>query len=107
VSVCSASTGSAMRIDFHPAATAELEDSANWYAERSEDAARGFAMAVDAAIKKISDDPGRFAKIDRRHGACNLERYPFQIVFRDEGTRIRVVAVAHAKRRPGYWRNRS
>jgi plasmid stabilization system protein ParE len=96
-----------MRIDFHPAATVELEDSANWYAERSENAVRGFAVAVDAAIKKISDNPERFAKIDRRHRACSLERYPFQVVFRAEGTRIFILAVAHAKRRPGYWRDRS
>jgi hypothetical protein len=50
-----------MRIDFHPAATAELEESADWYAERSEAAARGFAIAVDAALQKMpltKNDPG-------------------------------------------------
>jgi plasmid stabilization system protein ParE len=96
-----------MRIDFHPAATAELEDSADWYAERSEAAARGFAEAVDAAIAKIADNPGRFLKIDARHRACSVERYPFQVVFRDDGIRIYIVAVAHAKRRPGYWKDRT
>ena len=98
--------GLLMRIDFHPAATAELEDSAGWYAERSEVAARGFAIAVDAALKKISHDPKRFPRIDSRHRSCGLERYPFQVVFRDDGARIFVVAVAHAARRPGYWRRR-
>lgn len=95
-----------MRIDFHPAATAELEESANWYAERSATAARGFAVAVDAALTKIAANPQRFPRIDPRHRACNLERYPFQIVFRDDGDRLCVVAVVHAKRRPGYWQNR-
>ena len=45
-----------MRIDFHPAATAELEESADWYAERSPTAAQGFALAVDAALDKIAAD---------------------------------------------------
>lgn len=94
------------RINFHPDATQELEQSAKWYGERSEAAARGFAIAVDAAIKKISDDPGRFARIDARHSACSVERYPFQIVFRDDGTHIDIVAVAHAKRQPEYWKAR-
>ena len=96
-----------MEVDFHPAATAELEESADWYAERSEVAARGFTLAVDAAVNKISRDPDRFPKIDARHRSCSVERYPFQIVFRSEATTICVVAVAHAARRPGYWRKRS
>ncbi len=96
-----------MRIDFHPAATAELEVSADWYAERSETAACGFALAVDAALNKVSHDPNRFARVDSRHRSCSLERYPFQVIFRHDGTRIYVIAIAHTARRPGYWRNRS
>jgi plasmid stabilization system protein ParE len=96
-----------VRIDFHPDAASELEDSVDWYAERSVAASKSFALAVDAALDKIAGDPERFPKIDRRHRACNLEGYPFQIVYRSEGERIRIIAVAHAKRRPGYWRRRT
>lgn len=96
-----------MRIDFHPAAAVELEESADWYAERSQIAARGFALAVDAALKNISRDPNRFPKVGSRHRSCNVERYPFQIVFRNDGARIYIVAIVHAARRAGYWRERS
>lgn len=95
-----------MRVDFHPAATEELEISAAWYAQRSLDAARGFAIEVDAALKKIESDPSRFPLIDQRHQSCAINRYPFQIVFRNDGVRIYVIAVAHAKRRPNYWSKR-
>ena len=95
------------QIDFHPEATEELEASTEWYMQRSETAARGFALAVEAALQKISDDPDRFPKAGRRYRACNLLNYPFQIVFRRAADRIFIVAVAHAKRRPGYWRGRS
>jgi hypothetical protein len=77
-----------VRVDFHPAATEELEVSADWYAQRSLDAARGFAMEVDAALKKIERDPLRFPHIDQRHQVCGIERYPFQIVFRNDGAGI-------------------
>ena len=95
-----------MRIDFHPEATRELEDSFDWYAARSPAAARGFALAVDASLRKIGDNPERFPGIDRRHQTSSVERYPFQVVFRNDGDRIYIVAIAHAKRRPGYWRDR-
>jgi plasmid stabilization system protein ParE len=95
------------RVDFHPAATEELEVSAEWYAQRSPDAARGFAAEVDAALTKIESEPARFSFIDQRHQACGVERYPIQVVFRNDGTRIYIVAIAHAKRRPNYWNDRT
>ncbi|MDA1052064.1 MAG: type II toxin-antitoxin system RelE/ParE family toxin [Planctomycetota bacterium] len=96
-----------MRIDFHPEATLELEESADWYAEQSQVAARGFALSVDRALKRISSDPERYPKVDQVHRSCNLARYPFQIIFRRNESLITVIAIAHAKRRPGYWRNRT
>jgi len=95
-----------VRIDFHPSAASELEASADWYAERSVVAGRGFARAVDAAVRKIEENPERFLKIDVQHQVCGVERFPFQIVFRHVGSRINVIAIAHAKRRPGYWHSR-
>jgi plasmid stabilization system protein ParE len=95
-----------MRIDFHPEATSELEESANWYGERSRVAERGFLLGVESAIRKVENDPKRFPHLDARHQACSVEAYPFQIIFRDDGGRIFIIAVAHAKRRPGYWRDR-
>ncbi|MBI2479754.1 MAG: type II toxin-antitoxin system RelE/ParE family toxin [Planctomycetia bacterium] len=96
-----------MQVEFHPEATLELEESAAWYAEQSPVAAHGFAISVDRALKRISSDPDRYPKVDRLHRACNLARYPFQIVFRSDKSSITVIAIAHAKRRPGYWRGRT
>ena len=95
-----------MQIEFHPEATAELESSVNWYAERSQTAAQDFLVAVDLAIGSVVSDPERFALIDDRHRGCSVTRFPFQIVFRTGDDRIMIVAVAHAKRRPQYWRDR-
>ena len=95
-----------MDVDFHPEARAELEESADWYAERSRVAAQDFLVAVDLVISSIVDDPVRFAKIDEVHRSCSVSRFPFQIVFRHDESRVVIIAVAHAKRRPGYWRQR-
>ncbi|NLS92356.1 MAG: type II toxin-antitoxin system RelE/ParE family toxin [Planctomycetaceae bacterium] len=95
-----------MRIDFHPEATSELEESVDWYKEHSRSAEHGFILAVESAILKIKRDPERFPRLDARCQSCNVETYPFQIVFRNDGGRILIIAIAHAKRRPKYWRDR-
>lgn len=35
-----------------------------------------------------------------------LRRFPYFVVYREQGEEIQVVAVAHASRKPGYWRHR-
>ena len=35
-----------------------------------------------------------------------LRRYPYNLIYRVEPTRLVIVAVAHAHRRPGYWKQR-
>lgn len=62
----------AMRVEFHPEATEELEASADWYAERSARAARDFLVAVDLAVQSVALDPERFALCDNRHRSCSV-----------------------------------
>jgi plasmid stabilization system protein ParE len=93
-------------IRFHPDAVHELEESADWYLARSRSAAQGFALAVESALKSIEHDPKRFPKVDARHRSCSIPKFPFQIIFRMHGGLVHVIAVAHLKRRPGYWRRR-
>ena len=95
-----------MRVDFHPEATAELETSADWYLLRGPSAAQGFALAVETALDRIARFPERYPRIDAHHRSGNVENYPFQIIYRDDDQRIYIIAIAHAKRRPGYWKRR-
>lgn len=37
---------------------------------------------------------------------CLLTRFPYRLVYRVEGEKIVIYAVAHQSRRPGYWRTR-
>jgi len=37
---------------------------------------------------------------------CVLRTFPFSIVYLDDPDSIRIVAVAHHKSRPGYWKSR-
>jgi hypothetical protein len=35
-----------------------------------------------------------------------IHRFPYSLVYRVQGGRIRVIAVAAQRRRPGFWRGR-
>lgn len=92
---------------WHPEALREAQEARDWYARRSGQAARGFLTSLEQAITAVAEAPDRYPKT--RHGCRRfvfLNRYPFDLVFRVDGERIHVVAVAHHRRRPGYWRNR-
>jgi hypothetical protein len=36
-----------------------------------------------------------------------VPRFPYRVVYRNRPDEIVVVAVAHLRRRPGYWKNRA
>jgi hypothetical protein len=35
-----------------------------------------------------------------------LRRFPFGLVYRVDGSRLRIVALAHRRQRPRYWASR-
>ena len=93
-------------IDYLPDARRDFDESSDWYAARSTRTAQRFVAAVDAALTNLAADPMRFASPDGVHHECPVQKFPFRIVYRLVDDRVVIVAVAHAKRRPGYWRDR-
>jgi plasmid stabilization system protein ParE len=92
--------------DLSNEAMAEFNEAVDWYAERSQSAALGFVAAIEKALEKIVAAPQSFPGTYAGCRYCRLPHYPFQVVFFQEAERLVVVAIAHAKRQPGYWRDR-
>lgn len=95
-----------MRVKLHPDARAELRAARDWYYERSPLSAIAFAQTVDKTLSKIREAPNTFPLADHGTRKFILQRFPFSIFYRTGETEIVIVAVAHQKRRPGYWSNR-
>jgi plasmid stabilization system protein ParE len=91
---------------FHPAAADEAQAALAWYAERSPRAAGRFVVALAETIEEISHSPQRFPPFHASTRRALVRRFPFLVVFRERSGQIEVIAVPHAKRRPGYWRKR-
>jgi len=95
-----------MGVSFHPRARDEVEEAQAWYEERSPLAAAGFLHELSVAVRRISVGPNRYPVSLHATRRILLERFPFSIHYRVNENDIVVVAVAHQKRRPGYWAGR-
>ena len=94
------------RFRFHPEARKDLRDAIRWYRSRSPSISAEFRVTVSGAIRHIVKAPQRWPEY--LHGTRRLvmHRFPFSIVYLDDGNEVSIVAVAHSKRKPGYWKSR-
>lgn len=95
-----------MTVRFHPAARMELREARLWYEERSPLSAVAFAQEVDGAVSRIAETPMRYPMAEHGTRRVVLQRFPYNVFYRVGTEEIVVVAVAHQKRRPGYWSGR-
>ena len=66
----------------HPAAQAEYEQAADWYAERSAKTAQRFVSEVEAAIEAIWKQSDSYARLDETHRLYLLNRFSYYLAYR-------------------------
>jgi len=93
-------------VRFHPAAAQEVESTYEWYAARNVAAAQGFREELRQAVDAVAASPQTWPRYGSRARRYVFPRYPFSLVYIVRDADIEVVAVAHGRRRPGYWRSR-
>jgi plasmid stabilization system protein ParE len=62
---------------------------------------------LDRLIDLIAASPARFQVFDADLRRAIFRRFPFYVVFRADDVNVVVLAVAHGKRRPRFWRDRA
>lgn len=93
-------------VDLHPEAIAEGREARNWYRERSLDVEERFRVALRRAIREIREAPERWPADEDVLRSCRVYGFPYRLIYWTEGDYSLVVAIAHGKRRPGYWKRR-
>ena len=91
----------------HPDALAEAEEAVAWYRQRSERAAREFLVELGSTIDRITKNPEQFPPGDFGTRRAVLNRFPYLIVVRVMAGDTEIIAVAHGRRKPGYWLGRT
>jgi len=65
-----------------------------------------FLPETEQAMQAIAESPMTWRIIEGKLRRRLIRRFPFGILYHVEPERIVIVAVAHLRRRPGYWRGR-
>lgn len=96
-----------MRFSFHPLALDEAIRGADWYkGEGSPQAARSFTLQIEASIAMLRKHPTAGTPTIRQARRFALDTFPYWLVYRIEGDTLHILALAHQRRRPGYWAKR-
>ena len=100
-----------LAFDFHPEARAEFVADADWYDERDAGVGARFVAAVREAVDAAVGSPESWAiypRWDRQPvvRSKGVSGFPYRLVYFVADDLITIVAVAHTKRRPGYWQDR-
>jgi plasmid stabilization system protein ParE len=93
----------AVRVTFVTAAESELRDIALRYEQESASLSEHFESEVRRGVDFIAANPEAAPRIRNEVRRKVLRRFPFSVFYAIEPDRIRILAVAHHHRRPGYW----
>jgi toxin ParE1/3/4 len=89
---------------FHPAAESEHLEQVAYYELQRDGLGARYLAEVEGALQVICGAPHRYplerAPNIRRFG---LKEFPYTLIFRESSGVVQVLAVAHHRRRPGYW----
>jgi plasmid stabilization system protein ParE len=91
---------------FHPQADEEYAQAAQYYAAVSPELGARFFDEIERLIAEARQHPDRFFRFCPPARRALARKFPYSVVYLDEADRVLIVAVMHAKRRPGYWLKR-
>lgn len=96
------------RARFHSAARAELREAADYYDSCSPGLGRSFTDEVSRAVARLQEYPQLGAPYESTpYRYFSLPHFPYVLYYQELAEIIRILAVAHGKRRQGYWEERA
>jgi plasmid stabilization system protein ParE len=96
-----------MNLRFLPAGREEMDAAASYLEDRVAGLGGEFLDDVERTGTLLCEFPRIGRRLDSLHRAVPLQRFSFNLVYRITGGDPVIVAVAHKRRRPGYWRRRA
>jgi toxin ParE1/3/4 len=89
----------------HETAEDELIAAALFYESRELDLGKEFLDELSQSFSRIAEQPLSYSIYFDEYRRYLMRRFPYG-VYRIQGQQALVFAVAHVRRRPGYWRDR-
>jgi len=86
----------------------ELVEGAQFYArEANEELGHAFISEFERSVTLLREQPRLGAVWRGPVRRLPLRRFPYSIIYYLSESEVRVLAVAHQSRKPGFWRGRS
>lgn len=95
-----------LAVEFHPDARTDFYDAIDWYENERPGLGVAFTGAVQDAISLAADSAHIGSPAGTGIRRVFVRAFPYTVLYAVESARLLVVAVAHFRRRPGYWRHR-
>ena len=96
-----------MKLIVLDAAQAELEEAQAYYLQRATPGiAAAFVADYEHGARRILQFPQTGTPVSPRLRALPMRHFPYSIIYHATADAITIRAVAHQRRRPGYWGGR-
>ncbi|MEK7436741.1 MAG: type II toxin-antitoxin system RelE/ParE family toxin [Pseudomonadota bacterium] len=96
-----------MRVSLSNEAQGDADAAVNWYiGEGAFIAADDFVDELDQALALLDRFPELGQAGEGGTRRLPLHSFPYSLIYRLQADAIRIIAVAHHSRRPGYWAGR-
>jgi hypothetical protein len=89
-----------------PEVEEEIEISALYYRDQESGLEQLFIHQVKAGFRKIKLNPERYPQIEPNIRKYLMLQFPFSIIYEVLPDEILIIALAHHRRKPYYWKNR-
>ena len=94
-----------MRVELHPKADEEFAAQVEYYDKQQPGLGQRFYREVLGNLEWIVQN-AELPRLRKSYRRVNLKVFPFYVVYVVEGDLAQAVAIAHGKRKPGYWISR-
>ena len=92
---------------FHPAAAEEAAAAADYYNGKRDGLGLEFLLDLNDCINAARALPDSGSPYEASTRRLLFRRFPFSLIYLADSNSIEIIAVAHQRRKPGYWRHRT
>lgn len=95
-------------IVIHADAQTEIDETFAYYESKRDGLGYDFVEEIERCTNRIQQFPKLSIQVTGTdYRRCVTKRFPYLIFYRETDDDIRVIAIAHSKRKPGYWMGRA
>jgi len=93
-------------VQFLTPASQEFLAAIDYYEAQAPGLGEEFILDVEDSLKLLADFSNLSSRGPAKTRRIHLHRFPYSLVYRSETDVLRIIAVEHQRRRPGFWKDR-